>query len=85
MGFFMLGEFLHQSLQMEDDGSASFLLKAGHQLLRILEEPIRTQTCLRNIFEMTFDGMERASQRERFEMLRSVYIPMWPGCATRHC
>ncbi len=54
--FFVLGEFLHQSLQMEDDGSASFLLKAGQQILRILEEPIRTQTYLRNIFEMTFDS-----------------------------
>ncbi|WP_298022504.1 hypothetical protein [uncultured Dysosmobacter sp.] len=73
VGFFVLGEFLHQSLQMEDDGSASFLLKAGQQILRILEEPIRTQIYLRNIFEMTFDGMERTSQRERFEKLRSVY------------
>ncbi len=73
VSFFALGEFLHQSLQMEDDGSASFLLKAGQQILRILEEPIRTQTYLRNIFEMTFDGMERASQQKRFEKLRSVY------------
>jgi len=73
VNFFALGEFLHQSLQMEDDGNASFLLKAGHQLLRILEEPIRTQTYLRNIFEMTFDGTERTSQRERFEKLLSVY------------
>jgi len=74
VGFFVLGEFLHKSLQMEDDGSASFLLKAGQQILRILEEPVRTQTYLRNIFEMTFDGMERASQREQFEKLRSVYL-----------
>lgn len=73
VSFFVLGEFLHRSLQMEDDGSASFLLKAGWQILRILEEPIRTQVYLRNIFEMTFDGMERASQQERFEKLRSVY------------
>jgi len=29
VGFFVLGEFLHQSLQIEDNGSASFLLKAG--------------------------------------------------------
>ncbi len=29
VSFFVLGEFLHQSLQTEDDGSASFLLKAG--------------------------------------------------------
>ncbi len=73
VGFFALGEFLHQSLQTEDDGSASFLLKAGQQILRILEEPIRVQTYLRNIFEMTFDSMEQASQQERFEKLRSVY------------
>jgi len=73
VSFFVLGEFLHQSLQTEDDGSASFLLKAGQQILRILEEPIRTQVYLRNIFEMTFDGMERASQQGRFEKLRSVY------------
>lgn len=73
VSFFALGEFLHQSLQTENDGSASFLLKAGQQIFRILEEPIRTQTCLRNIFEMTFDGTERASQRERFEKLRSFY------------
>ncbi len=73
VSFFVLGEFLHQSLQTEDDGSASFLLKAGQQIFRILEEPIRTQTYLRNIFEMTFDSMERASQQERVEKLRSVY------------
>lgn len=36
VSFFVLGEFLHRSLQMEDDGSASFLLKAGQQILRIL-------------------------------------------------
>jgi len=63
VSFFVLGEFLHRSLQMEDDGSASFLLKARWQILRILEEPIRTQVYLRNIFEMTFDGMERKRQR----------------------
>ncbi len=81
VSFFVLGEFLHQSLQVEDDGGASFLLKAGWQILRILEEPIRTQVYLRNIFEMTFDGMERASQQERFEKLRSVYLDVAQVCA----
>lgn len=80
VSFFVLGEFLHRSLQMEDDGSASFLLKAGWQILRILEEPIRTQVYLRNIFEVTFDGMERASQQERFEKLRSVYPDVAQHC-----
>jgi len=73
VSFFVLGELLHQSLQAEDDGSASFLLNAGAELLYILEDPIRVQTCLRNIFEMTFDGMERVKQQERFEKLRQVY------------
>jgi len=49
------------------------LLNTGAELLYILEEPIRVQTCLQNIFEMTFDGMEWAKQRERFEKLCQVY------------
>ena len=73
VSFFVLGELLHQSLQAEDDGSASFLLDAAEELLYILEEPIRAQVRLRNIFEMTFDGMERATQQERFEKLCRVY------------
>lgn len=73
VNFFVLGELLHQSLQTEDDGSASFLLNAAAELLYILEEPIRVQTCLRNVFEMTFEGMERATQKERFEKMSQVY------------
>lgn len=73
VSFFVLGELLRQSLQAEDDGSASFLLNAGEDLLYTLEEPIRTQACLRNILEMTFDGMERATQRDRFEKLCQIY------------
>lgn len=73
VSFFLLGELLHRSLQMQDDGSASFLLKAGHQILRVLREPFRVQTYLRNILEVTFDGMERASQQERFEKLKQIY------------
>ena len=72
VSFFVLGELLHQSLQTEDDGSASFLLNAAAELLYILEDPVRVQTCLRNVFEMTFDGMERARQRERYEKLCQV-------------
>ena len=73
VSFFVLGELLQQSLQAEDDGSALFLLDAAEELLYILEEPIRAQIRLRNIFEMTFDGMERATQRERFERLCHIY------------
>ena len=58
---------------MQDDGSASFLLKAGHQILRGLREPFRGQTYLRTVLEVTFDGMERSSQQERFEKLKQTY------------
>ena len=73
VSFFVLGELLDQALQREDDDSALFLLNAAEELLYVLEDPIRTQVCLRNILEMTFDGMERATQRERFEKLCRIY------------
>ena len=73
MGFFALGILLDQALRREDDGSALFLLDAAQELLHVLEEPIRTQVYLRNILEMAFDGMERVSQKERFEKLCRIY------------
>lgn len=73
VSFFALGILLDQALQKEDDGSALFLLGTAQELLHVLEEPIRTQVYLRNILEMAFDGMERASQRERFERLCQIY------------
>ena len=73
LGFFELGNLLDKALRMRDDGSASFLLHAGQRLLQTLEVPIYTQIRLRNIMEMTFDGMERATQQERFAKLRGVY------------
>ena len=80
VSFFVLGELLHQSLQAEDDGSASFLLHTAEELLYVLEEPIRAQVRLQNVFEMTFDGMERATQRERFEKLCHVYPDVGKLC-----
>ena len=82
VSFFVLGELLHQSLQAEDDGSASFLLDAAEELLYILEEPIRAQIRLQNIFEVAFDGMERATQQERFEKLCRVYPDVGRLCST---
>ena len=92
VSFFMLGKLLHQSLQAEDDGSALFLLNAGMELIYILEEPIRVQTCLRNIFEMTFDGTERETQQGRFAKLCQVYPDIgrlcdpasWPNVKSGH-
>ena len=80
VSFFVLGGLLHQSLQAEDDGSASFLLNAAEEMLYILEEPVRAQIRLRNIFEMTFDGMERATQQERFETLCRIYPDVGKLC-----
>lgn len=80
VSFFVLGELLDQALQREDDGSALFLLDAAEELLYVLEDPIRTQVCLRNILEMAFDGMERATQKERFERLRQVYPDVGKLC-----
>ena len=62
-----------KALQKENNGSELLLLDAAQELPHVLEEPIRTQVYLRNILEITFDGMERASQRERFERLCQVY------------
>ncbi len=80
VSFFVLGELLDQALQREDSGSVLFLLDAAQELLHVLEEPIRTQVYLRNILEMAFDGMERASQRERFEKLCQVYPQVGKLC-----
>ena len=80
LSFFELGSLLDQVLRMQDDGSASFLLRAGQRLLQTLELPIRTQIRLRNIMEMAFDGMERVTQQERFEKLRSVYSQVAEFC-----
>jgi len=46
----------------------------------VLEDPIRTQVCLRNIFETAFDGMERATQRERYEKLCRFYPDVGKLC-----
>ena len=56
------------------------LMETGARLLNILEEPAHAQLRLRNMFEVAFDGMERATQRERFELLTSTY----PSVVDRH-
>ena len=70
---FVVAELLHQALQAEDDGTAMFLLTAGAQILKVLEEPLRTQTCLRNIMEVTFDGTAGLTSAEQYEKLRGIY------------
>ena len=77
---FIVTARLDAALRTPDDGTALFLLRAGQRQLLALEEPIRAQVRLRNIFAVTFDGMERATQRERYEKLRSIY----PDAVGRH-
>lgn len=76
----MLAELLHQTLQTEDDGTAMFLLTAGWQILKVLEEPLRTQVCLQNIMEVTFDRSAGLTPAEQYERLREVYPDIAQSC-----
>ena len=78
--FSLLGHELDQCLQMQDDGTASFLLRAGQEILRTLEMPVLAQIRLRNIFEMAFDGAEVTSPSSQFEKLRKVYPDIAQAC-----
>ena len=73
VGYFVLGVLLCRALLQKDDGTASFFLYAAADLLEILEEPLRAQVYLRNALEIACDGMERATQRERYEKLNRTY------------
>lgn len=77
---FVVTDILHRTLQTEDDGTAMFLLTAGQQILRVMEEPLRVQTYLRNIMEVTFDGTAGASPAEQYEKLRTVYADIARIC-----
>ena len=80
MGYFVVVQLMDQSLRQEDDGSALFLLNAAAQLLQILEEPLRTQVYLRNALEIACDGMERATQQERYQKLIGTYPELQRLC-----
>lgn len=60
-------------MQIPDDGSAYFLLYNAQRILWVLEEPLRTQIRLRNIFEVGFADMERSTQRERYAAVQKAY------------
>jgi len=77
ISYFIAVAKLNYSLSRPDDGTASFWLYAGHELIQVLEEPILTQLRLRNIFEMCFDGMERATQEARYEKLKGIFPGLW--------
>lgn len=80
ISMFALDRQLDRCLRMEDDGSASFLLRAGQALIQALETPIKLQTRLRNIFEMAFDNAEVVEPAAQLEKLRSVYPDIAQTC-----
>lgn len=80
VGYFVVVQLMDQSLRQEDDGSALFLLNAAAQLLQILEEPLRAQVYLRNALEIACDGMERATQQERYQKLIRAYPQLQSLC-----
>ena len=77
---FVVTDILHRTLQAEDAGTAMFLLTAGQRILRVMEEPLRVQTYLRNIMEVTFDGTAGLTPAEQYEKLRATYADIVRIC-----
>ena len=77
---FVVTDILYRTLQAEDDGTAMFLLVAGQAILRVMEEPLRVQTYLRNIMEVTFDGTAGMTPMEQYEKLRVSYADIARIC-----
>lgn len=77
---FVVTHILHRALQAEDDGTAMFLLTAGQQILRVMEEPLRAQNYLQNIMEVTFDSTAGLTPAEQYEKLREVYTDIARIC-----
>lgn len=73
VGYFVVVSRLASVLRIPDDNSASFLLNNAQRILSALEEPLLTQIRLRNIFEIGFADMERATQKERYTAVRNAY------------
>ena len=77
---FVVTDIFHRTLQTEDDGTAMFLLAAGQEILRVMEEPLRVQNYLRNIMEVTFDGTAGLTPAEQYENLRAAYADIARIC-----
>ena len=77
---FVVTDILHRTLQAEDDGTAMFLLTAGQQILKVMEDPLRIQTYLRNIMEVTFDGTAGLTPTAQYEKLRATYADIARIC-----
>lgn len=73
VGAFVVRRRIEMILQHPDDGSAMYLLESGQWMIDVLMEPVLTQIRLRNIFEVTFANTERATQAERYKILRETY------------
>ncbi len=73
VGAFVVRRRIEMILQHPDDGSASYLLYSGQWIIQALMEPVLAQIRLRNIFEVSFANTERATQAERYRILRQTY------------
>lgn len=73
VGAFVVRRRIEMILQHPDDGSASYLLYSGQWIIQALMEPVLAQLRLRNIFEVSFANTERATQAERYRILRETY------------
>ena len=86
LGYFyvitQLGLFKPQ-LEMALHSEDIDLMDVGATLLNILEEPALSLIPLRNMFEVAFDGMERATQRDRYERLVTTYSQVTPPVVNR--
>ena len=77
---FVVTDILHRTLQAEDDGTAMFLLAAGQEILRVMEEPLRVQNYLRNIMEVAFDSTAGMTPAEQYENLQATYADIARIC-----
>ena len=82
---FVVTDILHRTLQTEDDGTAMVLLTAGQRILRVMEEPLRVQTYLRNIMEVTLDGTAGLTPAEQYEKLRTTYATLHGSVTRQSC
>ena len=87
LGYFYVSEQLHcyqPELQKALGSENMDLMESAATLMNTLEEPAWSQIPLRNMFEIAFDGMERATQQERYELLTRTYANVYPPVVDRY-
>ncbi len=88
VGAFVARQRIKLITQRPDDGSASFWLYSGQNIIQALMEPVLTQLRLKNVFEITFANTERknasgAIQNPPGDIPPAVWI-LLPDAASPH-